>query len=64
MNKLSNNREIQKNELARKTKLTLVNVYIDRMAIPFFIQLEHNEQGNAILPYETQNQLLRAAHQH
>lgn len=57
---MSNNTDIQKADLAGKTKLTLVRMGHGSHTISFFARLRHDERGHAILPHETLNQYLNA----
>jgi len=55
-----NNQAIQREELAGKTKLTAVNVYISpSRRHTFFVMLTHDSRGKAILPMSYFDQLLR-----
>jgi hypothetical protein len=52
-----NNRAIQKDELAGKTKLTAVTLYISpSRKVTRFVMLNHNSEGKAILPMNYVNQ--------
>jgi hypothetical protein len=55
-----NNQAIQRQELAGKTKLTAVNIYISpSRRHTRFVMLTHDSRGKAILPISFLNQLLR-----
>ncbi len=55
-----NNQAIQRKELAGKTKLTAVNVYISpSRKHTAFVMLHHDSRGKAILPMAYLDQILR-----
>lgn len=54
----SNNRSVQKHELADKTKLTAVTIGHGRRRIQSFVMLRHDANGAAILPQATLDKLL------
>lgn len=56
---MSNNTDIQRNDLAGKTKLTAVNICVSpSRRHTFFVMLHHDSRGKAILPSGYLNQLL------
>ena len=55
---MSNNQDIQKKELAGKTKLTAVTLGHGNHRQQFFIPLTHDSRGHAILPVEVLNSAL------
>lgn len=58
-----NNRSIQRNDLAGKTKLTAVNICLSpSRRYTRFVMLEHDMNGNAILPMRTLDSILRDLH--
>lgn len=57
----SNNRAIQQSEAAGKKKLTAVTIGWGRGKKQFFVELEHDSRGAAILPQHVLDGLLRKA---
>lgn len=55
-----NNQEIQRKELAGKTKLTAVSIYVSpSRKVTRFVMLAHDSRGKAILPITYMNEMLR-----
>lgn len=55
-----NNQAVQKQELAGKTKLTAVTVYVSpSRKSTHFVMLHHDSRGKAILPSAWLDQLLQ-----
>lgn len=55
---MANIAEVQKSELAGKTKLTAVNVFANGRQVQAFVQLQHDARGRAVLPASHLNQIL------
>ena len=55
---MSNNREVQKAELAGKTKLTAVTMG-HSPRIQFFVVLDHDSRGHAKLPHNVLTKIMR-----
>lgn len=55
-----NNQEIQKSELAGKTKLTAVSIGHGTNKVVAFVQLAHDSHGHAKLPPEQLDQMLNS----
>lgn len=55
---MSNNTDVQKADLAGKTKLTLVRMGHGSHTVCFFAMLPHDERGHAILPHKTLTEYL------
>lgn len=54
-----NNQQVQKNDLAGRTKLTAVTVYTSpRKSVTSFVMLVHNSEGRAIIPVSQLDQIL------
>jgi len=58
---LSDTRTIQQSENAGKTKLTAVTIGHGRHRHQFFVELEHNSRGEAILPMPILDKILDQA---
>lgn len=58
MQQLSNNRRIQQQDLAGRTKLTAVTVGHGNHKRTIFIQLQHDYDGQAIMPMSSIDKLL------
>lgn len=55
---LSNNKTVQQQDLAGKTKLTAVSIGHGTHRHQFFAMLPHDEQGKAKLPHMALDQVL------
>jgi len=60
-NRESNNRSVQMDDLAGKTKLTAVSIFIHGAHKTFYVMLQHSPRGEAILPQNTLDKLLLRA---
>lgn len=55
-----NNQAVQKQDLAGKTKLTAVTVYLSpSRKATHFVMLHHDSRGKAILPHSMLGQILQ-----